>query len=109
MHGHVHGVSAQQFNPYSAVALAKTSAAQQAAATRRKLLRAAAEMGEVSSDAVALLGQWGGNQRQGASGGGAQGEREEPSGPRTAWNGAMPAGSVHVEPIASGRAISFYV
>ena len=66
MHGHVHGVS-QQGNPYSQVALSRTSAAQEAAATRRKLLRAAGEMdaGELGSDAIELLGGWaGGGERQ---------------------------------------------
>jgi hypothetical protein len=60
MHGHVHGVSSPTVDHYSAAQLAKTSAAQQAAATRRKLLRAAEEMGsgELGSDAVEMLGRW---------------------------------------------------
>lgn len=107
MHGHIHGVGVQSFQGPSAAALAKTSAAQQAAATRRKLLRAAAEMGEVSSDAVELLGQWGGGQRE-------RRDSQAHSGNHGKHDDGTPASqnaaeSVLYEPITSGRAISFYV
>ena len=66
MQGHVHGVGASQVaGQYQAAALSKASAAQEAAAMKRKLLRAAEEMGgEVGPEADALMGQWRGERER---------------------------------------------
>ncbi len=62
MHGHIQAVSNQPSGLDQSAALAKASAAQQAAATRRKLARLAAELeGADSADSVELLSQWQGS------------------------------------------------
>jgi hypothetical protein len=74
MHGHIQAVSNQP-SGLDQTALARTSAAQQAAATRRKLARLAAELqGADSADSIELLSQWQGSGRR-------QSPHREPSTP----------------------------
>jgi hypothetical protein len=74
MHGHIQAVSNQPSGLDQSAALAKASAAQQAA-TRRKLARLAAELqGADSADSVELLSRWQGS-------GSRQSPHREPSTP----------------------------
>ena len=106
MHGHVHGVAAQAFNPYTQVAAAKASAAQEAAATRRKLQRIAADLaGTTSEDAAGLIDAWGGSSdhRDPTSSSHDPLDHSSPS-----WS-AGAAAAAGVEAFRTGKAISYYV
>jgi hypothetical protein len=64
MHGQVNGVTAQGLQGYSQVAATKTSEAAAAAATRRKLLRIAEELGgEVDVETAEMVREWKGGKK----------------------------------------------
>ncbi len=105
MHGHVHGVAAQAFNPYTQVAAAKASAAQEAAATRRKLQRIAADLaGTPTDDAVGLIDAWGGSPEQQPP----SGQSQDTPAHTPSWS-AGAAAAAGVEAFRTGKAISYYV
>jgi hypothetical protein len=59
MHGHVHGVTMQGLQGFSQVGATKTAVGVAAAAARRRLLRAAEELGgEVDVEMAEMVGQW---------------------------------------------------